>query len=384
MEFIAIAIVVFAVITLQNYIFKKLAFTNLVYSCYFDVTEAVEGDTIYLVEELRNNGWFPLPWLKSEITTSKWLDFAGTQSIVTDNTRFVPSFFMVKSYQKITRRWKVSCLKRGEFSIEKVVLVSCDLLGNVSLSTPVAVTASVVVFPAPFKKEELTVSPRYFYGEIVVKRHLLEDPFIKSGVREYTERDGVNKIHWAATAKEQSLMVYNNDYTSSQTATIILNMQSMEVERFNVIDEPLIENCIRVCAGIFDNTLKTGMPIRFMANGNTNGGKQHTFTPLYWGKAFITDLFYTLSRLKLTATRDFTHYLGEISALVTTTDVVIVTAYINESILQFANSKGRQGVNVTILCLGSINEGIDRQTKCRVVNLKQYFVKGDDHESFTA
>ena len=104
----------------QARLFGRKAFQNFEYRCSFDRPEAFEGDEIELVEEVYNRKWVPLPWFKTEITTSRWLEFAGSQSVVTYNTRFVPSFFLVKSYQKVTRRWKVKCLKRGIFPIESV------------------------------------------------------------------------------------------------------------------------------------------------------------------------------------------------------------------------------------------------------------------------
>lgn len=382
MEFIAIGAIILVIIAVQNYIFKKFSFKNLEYRCYFDTEQAIEGDKILLIEEISNKGWLPLPWLKSEITTSKWLDFAGTQSVVTDESRFVPSFFMVKSYQKITRKWNVTCLKRGEFPIERVVLVSSDLLGNVSLSSKTQVDTSVVVFPAPFTESELTVSPKYFYGEIIVKRHLLEDPFIKSGVREYSTRDGMNKIHWAATAKEQNLMVFNNDYTSSQSVTVLLNMQSMEVERFQVINTVTVENAIRVCAGIFDSTLVSGVPMRFMANGSVHIDAENRpiETPQYWGREFVTELFYILARLKLEATRDFVHYLNEIYQNVTTSDLILVTPYINKDIMEFAISKQDSGVRVKLVCLGHVPPEL-YVTGIELVSLFEYFKKEEaQHE----
>ena len=121
MEFVAIAVVLVGLFLLQNQLYKQYAFKNIRYSCTLSCNECYEGDEIELIEEIVNRKWLPLPWLKAEITTSRWLSFAGAQSGVTGETRFVPSFFSVKGYSRVTRRWKVKCLKRGEFSIEQVV-----------------------------------------------------------------------------------------------------------------------------------------------------------------------------------------------------------------------------------------------------------------------
>ncbi|MCI8600997.1 MAG: DUF58 domain-containing protein [Oscillospiraceae bacterium] len=360
MEFLAVALVIFLVFALQNYIYKRYAFQNLEYHCRFSVPQACEGDEIELIEEILNKKRLPLPWLKAEITTSCWLDFAGAQSVVTDQTRFVPSFFMVKGRQRLVRRWKLTCLKRGEFSISQVTLVSTDLLGYTALSQAGEAGARLLVLPRPIGDDELAVSPRYLTGDIMVRRQLVPDPFYISGVREYTGREPVNMIHWNATAREQQLMVFQNDFTSRQSVTVVLNMQSREFEQHEVTDRYGIENAIRVCAALFDGTLATGMPLRFMANGTmTSGGRDPIVTGEYWGREHVESLLQILARLQLHSTEDFGVYLQNIYSSVSSTDMLIVTAYLNEAIVDFAVRKQAAGTSVRVLMLGHFPDGLD-------------------------
>lgn len=354
------ALVIFLIFALQNMIYKRYAFQNLEYHCRFSVSQACEGDEIELIEEILNKKRLPLPWLKAEITTSCWLDFAGAQSVVTDQTRFVPSFFMVKGRQRLVRRWKLTCLKRGEFSISQVTLVSTDLLGYTALSQAGEAGARLLVLPKPIGDDELAVSPRYLTGDIMVRRQLVPDPFYISGVREYTGREPVNMIHWNATAREQQLMVFQNDFTSRQSVTVVLNMQSREFEQHEVTDRYNIENAIRVCAALFDGTLTTGMPLRFMCNGTmTPGGRDAVVTGEYWGREHVESLLQLLARLQLHSTEDFGVYLQNIYGDVSSTDMVIVTAYLNETVLDFAARKEAAGTSVRILMLGHFPDGLD-------------------------
>ncbi len=372
MEFLSLVLIIFGLIWIQNIIYRKYALKNLDYSCTLSVNTAFEGDEIELIETVVNKKWLPLPWLKSEITASRYLDFAGAQSTVSDKSRFVPSFFMVKSYQKVTRKWKVTCLKRGEYAIDKVVLVSTDLLGYSSVSTAPSINSKILILPRPVEMAQPAVSPRYLSGDIIVKRHLLEDPFYISGVREYTERDPMNKIHWAATAKSQRLMVYQNDYTSRQSVTVILNMQSREFEQFSVIDKEAVENAIRVAAGVFDSTLSTGMPMRFMVNGNDNQSRIPTVTGEYFGKEFVENLFVLLARLNVASTEDFGKYLNDIYHDVISTDIVLVTPYISEPILEFIRRKSYDGTSVRAFVIGQIPDTLD-VGGCAVFSLADSF-----------
>ena len=105
MELIVLLLLLLAAVWLQGVLYRTYAFRRLDYSCSLDRREAVEGDRIHLQEVVSNRKLLPLPWLKSEITTSKWLEFSELQSVVTGDTRFISSFFLVRSFQRVTRTW---------------------------------------------------------------------------------------------------------------------------------------------------------------------------------------------------------------------------------------------------------------------------------------
>ena len=58
-------------------------------------------------------------------------------------------------------------------------------------------------------EEELASLPRYLNGDVVVRRHLIDDPFYVAGVRDYTGHEPMNRIHWSATARENKMMVFH-------------------------------------------------------------------------------------------------------------------------------------------------------------------------------
>ena len=260
MEFLVLLIIIFLVCIAINLLYKKYWDKNLYYACKFSVDEAYEGDEIELVETMTNRKLLPLPWAKTEITTSAYLDFAGSQSIVTDKSRFVPSFFMLKSYHRVVRKWKVKCLRRGEFDIDRITIVATDPLGRSTYSLPVVSHSPLTVLPRPLDPDEYLLQPSGLTGEVIVPRKLVSDPFLVSGVREYTQYDSANRIHWSATAREGRIMVRNNDYTSDQNVTLILNMQTRADEGRKLVDEEDIEHGILVAATYLDAAVPLGTP----------------------------------------------------------------------------------------------------------------------------
>lgn len=136
MEIAAVLLVLVAILLGQMALFSRRLFQNFRYHCSFDRQEVFEGEKIEMVETVLNGKALPIPYLRAEIVTSRFLEFADTESSLTDETRFVPSFFMLKGYQKITRRWYVTCARRGEMGVRNISLISSDLLGLRTLTQP--------------------------------------------------------------------------------------------------------------------------------------------------------------------------------------------------------------------------------------------------------
>ena len=349
MNFVYVLILIAVIVRVLFAVYQKNAFKNFDYECYFDKSEVSEGDEVDLIEIVTNRKLMPLPWLKSEITTSKWLDFAGSQSLVTEETRFVPSFFMMKSFHKTVRRWHVKCLKRGVFTIDRVILVTTDLFGIASRSNTYHVNASLTVLPAGADLSADFDAAQKLSGDVIVRRHYIDDPFYRAGIKEYSPRDPINRIHWPATAKTGKLMVHNNQFSADQDLLVILNVQSRDYERDAVIDSEKIENGIRICAGYFEDTLRSGIPVRFAANTSLSGDRNAVITNSFHGAEHVGDLMQTLARIPLQSSDTFQIFLSGACRELTASDIVIVTSWLGEPIYHYARSKREAGSQVKII-----------------------------------
>ncbi|HOA97611.1 MAG TPA: DUF58 domain-containing protein, partial [Acetivibrio saccincola] len=226
MEILALIIIFLAAVYIQGFLLNFFLFHNLEYSCSFSVDKATEGDSIFLEEIIYNKKPIPISWIKAEIYTSKWLDFAGKDAVIAQESRFVTSNFFLKSYQKTTRRWNVKCLKRGYYKIDKITLVGGDFLGSFSESSDVIdVEAQLLVYPAPVVLEWCFRPASRIIGDTIVRRWINDDPFMFSGIREYMPGDALNRIHWKATASRNRLMVKKNDFTANLKTAVVLNIQ---------------------------------------------------------------------------------------------------------------------------------------------------------------
>ncbi|HAO69918.1 MAG TPA: hypothetical protein DCR31_07600 [Ruminococcaceae bacterium] len=352
MEFVAIIFMVIVLLTAQFLLFAKNSFRHFEYTCFFTKDEVMEGDEVGLVEIVSNRKWLPLPWLKSELSTSRWLEYAGSQSEVVGEIRYVPSFFALKSYQKVSRTWKVKCLKRGVFEIRRVDLVGSDLLGFSSFSYSAQVNARLTVLPRPLENNDLICLPRYLNGDTVVRRQLLDDPFFVAGAREYTGLEPMNRIHWNATAREGKLMVFENQYTSRNNLSVLLNVQQRPGKAGSMDGDDDLENCIRFCAYLFGAAAKEDIPFRFLCNGADSGTRQPVCTAESWGTAFALEQSRTLARLMVDNAKKIDLFLQEDAAFLSSAQLVLVSTYLDENLKAFAREKARYGASVTVFVCG--------------------------------
>ena len=224
MELIAVILLVLLVLFGEVGLYRRRGLEGLSYYCHFSETERTEGESLQFVETVTNDKTLPVPWLKAELTTSRWLDFPEANSAVTGENRFVSSFFSVRSRSRVSRVWEITCEKRGVYEMEHIVLVTSDLLGIVRLSLHAADHGEkLTVLPKRLTEAGLLLPKllRQQYGEQAVRYSLLTDPCLSAGVREYVTGDPIHRMHWKASAHAGTLLMRQEERTARQTATVL-------------------------------------------------------------------------------------------------------------------------------------------------------------------
>lgn len=364
MTIIAFVIILFILVQIEVKVYQKKLFEAVEYTCEFSLKEIYEGEEFELIETVSNNKWLPIPCLKSEIVTSKWLEIGGVYSLTNDRQRVIPSLFTLRGNQRITRRWKVTGLKRGEFSLTDVTLVGGDLLGLGSVSHIIKMNAQVTILPKPLDINQAIMQSDSINGERMVKRFILEDPFYILGVREYTQRDPMNRIHWGMTARHHEMMVHNNAPTSRQNRLLILNMQSHSHQKVEVISEEKIEKGIKLCSALIEEAEKAGVEMGFATNTRLLQGEEEIRIHAALGSSHTYFIRQVLALLPLRMSKDFEEYLDDLHLDAEITEIIIVTCFLTTRIQQRLQYLMRQGIKVKLIVLAyaepySENEGLD-------------------------
>ena len=200
------------------------------------------------------------------------------------------------------------------------------------------VNAALTVYPQIIDLDELIVPVSLQQSDRIVRRWIIDDPFLVAGVRDYAPGDPLSRMHWPATARSGRLMVRKNEYTSQRNLTVILNMQSQYYELFDTMDKALAELGIKVAATLFDRALREGNPVRFITNGCTEpDAKQPIVTGEASDRDHVTSLFRILAGLRMKNIKDFKNLLEDISSDILNSEVVIITAYLTVEICRQAD-----------------------------------------------
>ena len=187
MELLGVVLLLVAAMLLEGWLYSRYGLRHLQYRCYFQQKEVPEGSVLELVEELENQKFLPLPWLKAELTLPKWLEVSGAHTVQTGEVQVLTSIFAVKSYSQVRRTWQVRANKRGTYSIEHALLMTANLLGNTRQSMRVEDRGNpILVLPIPYEQAAPVWQQLLAFGDAqTLQRRGLPDPFYSAGVRPY-------------------------------------------------------------------------------------------------------------------------------------------------------------------------------------------------------
>jgi len=354
MELVFVVLLLMLFFLIEILFYKFTLMKGLKYTLSFSKTEAFEGDDMFVDEEIYNKKPVPVPWVKADIHSSKWLEFAGASSSIVDERRFVTSGFMLRAYQKTKRRWYMKCTKRGVYDVDNATVTCGDILGLISESRAVPINTRLVVYPGMINIDEMFFSTKDILGDAIVKRFIMDDPFIVKGIREYIPGDPINQLNWKATAKTSRLMVNENDFTTKIGITVLMNIQSAADEFNYVMDKDVIELAVKVSATALNRGFNQGVPIRFGSNGCTiEDDEIMILTESGSGQEHMKHMLYMLAQLKLRNVRDFDIYLSSLESQIRNTQVYIITAFITDEIIAEAGRLSMLDNTVKILVLNT-------------------------------
>ena len=264
MSLIGIILGAFLLFYLQDRLYCSFWDKNLSVSLEFSRKAAVEGEECELCERVENRKLLPLPALKVKFQVSRELQFEDEEGVssVTDQY-YRNDVLSVRPFMRHVRRLRFRCKKRGYYWINGLDVVAGTLFLSGELPRSLESETRLYVYPRLWRSPEFSRLLQRLNGEILSRRHMLEDPFEFRGIREYSPWDTMRDINWKATARTGDLKVNMKNYTAQKAVRIFVNLEDGAVMRH----EELLEASIRMAAGAAADFLAQGIRTSVYTNG---------------------------------------------------------------------------------------------------------------------
>jgi len=324
----------------------ELGLKKLSCSRRFSRSAFFEGETGEIIEVVRNDRPFLIPWLRVESRISPHLRLGRQDNLHVSGQMYYCSFFTLMPYQQILRRHRVAFLHRGAYDLGNAALTTGDIFGFARFSRNQALSAPVLVYPRILEPESLPLPVSAILGELVRRHTLARDPFLVKGIREYQPGDPVRDIHWPATARTGQTQVRIHDQTVRARLLVVLNVQPADLQWTAYISEKdaeTVEEGIRLAASLCLYALRSGLSAGFASNMPIDDTDAPVALLPMAGAAREEELLAAFAKCRIRCAEKFPMLLDNLCDQ-QGLDVVVLSAYDSESI-QEGLQKLRQAGN---------------------------------------
>lgn len=298
--FIVIALIL---IVVQAMLYNKWGLTGISYQRRISNHAVFEGDSIEMIEQIRNAKLLPAPWIRIESTLPASLKFTEDEDLDISEGTFVAnhrSVFSLWGYTQVTRRHRAVCGKRGYYQLRSASLTAGDLFYMTARHRVFPVYADYVVYPKLLEPSAMPESLRSLQGELRVRRWIAHDPFLTQGTRDYQAGDSLRQVHWKATARLQRLQVHKHEFTANRKLLIMLDLEAPHQMRLSVRIQ-LQELALSYAATLVSDAIQNGLESGFVSTGSLEGSGDRT-EAIVWpsgGDQHLSSILDCMGRLRL-------------------------------------------------------------------------------------
>ncbi len=255
-------------VLLVMYIIRKIYIKNWSHGIEADIevskNTTFPGDELILTETVVNRKWLPLPMVTVKFEVDR--SFVFGNDVVNTNVSdysYKSDVFSLLFYQKITRNIPLVCTRRGYYKINRLDIVSTDIMMDKTLTTYFDIDKAVTVYPAEVLSDDIDIPYRRIMGTVLTRQYTYEDPFEFLGIRQYQTYDSLKAVNWTASAKTGELKVNVHAYTASQQVCILLNLENDGVWSY----EDLKEKAISMACSLACRLTRQAVSVSLLSNG---------------------------------------------------------------------------------------------------------------------
>lgn len=275
---------------------------------YWRAFPGEEGDLDIAVE---NHKSLPLTWLTA---VDRWpmalapRDETAIQPSSTKGLGMLIVSMMVRSYERIHRRFSVVFRSRGLFDVGPAQAVSGDPFGLFTTERSVLETRPVVVFPKIRPFADLGFKSADPFGGRAAARSLFEDASLTIGVRDYQPQDGFRRIHWPSTARTGRLQSRLVQAVSGLDLVVCLNISTYEKPWLGTWPE-LFDALVESAATIVKQCFDLGYRVGLITNGGRARAGRSSRIPLGRTQPHLANILMALSSVTPIFTAPFDRFI---------------------------------------------------------------------------
>ena len=249
---------------------------------------AFVGEKLPVHLEIINRSWLPFPWLMVEERVPLDLkDSLEYRNVLAVGSRAV-----------VDHTYTLYCKRRGYYAVGPMSLSTGDLFGFADAQWIEDQPAYVTVYPQIVPLHQLGLPSRSPFGVLPSRQRLFEDPNRMTGVREYMSGDSQRRIHWKASAHENTLLVKKFQPAIALNVSIVLDLNSLNYPISSAIGSS--EWGIIVAASLASYVAGQRQPVGLITNGLDAPTDEMTMPiPSRQGQGHLTTILTALARVQI-------------------------------------------------------------------------------------
>jgi uncharacterized protein (DUF58 family) len=353
-------VVTIAMVLVQSIIYKQFGLSKLEYNREFTPTAVFEDEEAEMVEEIINKKLLPIPWIKLESNLPSEFVFKRKNELNVISERFHVSLFSLLPYEKITRRHRFTCTKRGYYWFETVSITCGDPLGFYQPHELKKLWSEILVYPKIIPIHQYHLNLERLFGEHVIKRWMNQDPFNLAHVREYQPQDSLQRINWKKTAQTQELMVNQPEDTIEFTFNLLLNVDDVLERKKVAEDDERLEEAIMHMASFAQFALNQGIKTGIGSNAySTNPYQRNASFPMVKSssqKGQLRLILEWLAKLRGESFVPFDRFLFEqVVPVMQNSEIFIFTRELTQGMRRYIKQLERNHNTVEIIYFSSLD-----------------------------
>ncbi len=257
------------VVSLIARLWNRYVLHRVTYARRLEPRRAFIGETVELTVAVENRKLLPIGWMRieDEWPTGLRLIEGGEDlyALFRPGQSVLRNVFSLRWYERVRRRYRIICEKRGYYQLGPARVTSGDIFGMFRSDHSFPHLDWLIVYPRVLPIEELGLPPKNPFGETRARLRMFEDPSRTIGVRDHRPEDGFRRIHWKATARKQELQVKVYEPTTSLTLVVFLNVATLADYWYGTLPE-LLERCVTVAASVCHYAAERRYSVGLIAN----------------------------------------------------------------------------------------------------------------------